>query len=135
MKLNNKGFTLVEVIAVIALICILSGLVATAVSPVIMDSKRKTYTNYEKNLETAATNYMTAHSELLSVAEGFTLDANSLINGGFLESMVDPVDEELSCNGSSYVYVDRKQANGSYNLNFTYKVCLKCSDYQSDSCP
>lgn len=141
--MNNKGFSMVELLAVIALICVLSGSALLAVTRYTKNAQKKTYKNYEANLKGAAVNYLTTHSELSSIPNQ-KIYANDLINEGFLETLEDPVKRGRKCNTTdktkdSYIIVRAERNNNSetdfdYNLAFTYKVCLKCDSYQTKGC-
>jgi prepilin-type N-terminal cleavage/methylation domain-containing protein len=57
--MNKKGFTLIEVIAVIIIIGVLALVTVPAVARYITSSKNKTYISYEHNLKVAAQNKVT----------------------------------------------------------------------------
>lgn len=132
MKINNKAFTLVEMIAVVALISILSGTAIMSVSNIVNKSKKKTYQNFEKNLKVAATNYIGKHPELVATSSQ-KLSATKLIDEGYLETMVDPANKSSNCNKNSYVTVYQKRANGAFNIEMSYKICLVCSSYKTSN--
>lgn len=132
--MNNKGFTLVEIIAAIAILSILSGTAVLAVTKYTNKAKKEAYKNYEANLKSAATNYLTTHPEF-AFDESLTLSAKTLIEEGLLESMTDPINKDSSCNTNSYVTILGTYDNdNSYNLTYNYKVCLKCASYTSPAC-
>lgn len=135
MKKNNRGFSLVEVIAVIAILGILSGITITAVTRLTTSSRKKTYKNFEDNLKKATNNYLVSHNELAE-EENLKLDAQTLIDEGFLEAMVDPIDKKENCNKDSYVIVTGKRENNTdYNISYSYDICLVCPSYTSSKCP
>lgn len=137
--MNNKGFTMVELLAVIALLAILSGTALLAVTRYVSSAQKKTYKNYEANLKGGAVNYLTAHTEL-SAIENLKIYADDLIKEGYIEKLTDPIDNGKTCNNSnrskdSYIIVTGKRDTPtSYNLTFTYKVCLICDSYKSSGC-
>ena len=134
MKKNNKGFSLVEVIAVIAILGILSGITIMAVTRLTTSSKKKTYKNFEDNLKKASNNYLIGHNELAE-EENLKLDAQTLIDEGFLEAMTDPVNKKGNCNKDSYVIITGKRENATdYNISYSYNVCLICPSYTSPKC-
>lgn len=134
MKKNSKGFTLVEVLAVIAILGILSGITISAVTRLVTSSKKKTYKNFEDNLKKASNNYLIRHNELAE-EQNLKLDAQTLIDEGFLENLTDPVNKKEDCNKKSYVIVTGKRENDSdYNINYTYDICLMCPSYHSPKC-
>lgn len=132
--MNNKGFTLVEILAVFAIMSILAGVAITAVSKYTTKTKEETYRDYEKNLKTAATNYLTTHPEY-TYDDSLTLLAQTLIDEGLLDSMTDPVNKDNSCNLNSYVTILGDYADeNAYNLNYKYEICLRCKSYTSSDC-
>lgn len=133
--MNNKGFTMVELIAVVALIAILSGVTISAVTRQMEKSKRKTYKTHEENLKRATTNYLSTHTELAN-SSSLIIKAQDLINEGFLEDLNDPVNKDETCNSKSYVIVTAKYDTAeSYNINYdSNKICLICNSYKSPGC-
>lgn len=57
-KLNNKGFTLVEVLAVIVILGVLATITVPAVSTVIEQNKENSYENLQKSIIAAAKIYI-----------------------------------------------------------------------------
>jgi len=135
--MNSKGFTMVELIAVVAIITILSGVTIGAVTRQMEKAKRKTYKTHETNLKRATNNFLSKHTEL---ASGSTLrvSAQDLIKEGFLDDMGDPVNKGETCNRDSYVEVTGSYDNSldehAYNINFDFKICLICKSYKSAGC-
>lgn len=157
--MNNKGFTLVELLAVIAILSILSGSAVTAVTSIITKQRKKAYKNFEGQLRSAAVNYVSDRTDLVvpnsttanyptGRQDGFRvpndagwtiLDAEELHDMGLIDNLVDPSDKTECDYKNSYVKVKSTYANGdannpSYNLAYTYMVCLKCSNYTSSDC-
>lgn len=131
--MNNKGFSLVELLAVIAIMGILSGMTILAVDKYTSNAKRKTYKNFEDNLKGAAMNYLSSHTELATVSGGQTLNYDTLVKEQFLVVLKDPSNQSKECS-MSYVKVTGKRENDSYNISFDYKVCLICPGYKSVGC-
>ncbi len=137
--MNEKGFSIVELIAVVAIMLILSGTALIAVTKNINNAKEKTYKNFEDNLKGAATNYLTHHTELSAISN-LKLYADDLINEGYLTPLRDPGNSGANCYNSneakdSYIVVTGKRdTSNSYNLTYTYKICLICSNYKSIGC-
>ena len=84
-KLNKKGFTLVELLAVIVILALLIVVVANTALPALNNSKKKSLTTYAQRVaEKAKAQYMTDElnnsstkscytvSELMGTAEGST---------------------------------------------------------------
>lgn len=134
--MNKKGFTMIELMAVITLLGIMTTLAVVSVSKYLNKSKKTVYRDYEDTLKNATTNYFLNHTGLLpeiNDARGTKVLATTLINEGYLENMKDPQNGSLYCNENSYVIVTRKD-NVGFNMDLEYRVCLVCSKYKSSSC-
>ncbi len=137
--MNNKGFTMVELLAVIALLSIISGTAILAVTRYVSNAQKKTYKNYESNLKGGAVNYLTAHTEL-ATSTNLKIYANDLLKEGYIDTLTDPINKGKTCNNNnkskdSYIIVTgKRETPTSYNLTFTYKVCLICDSYKSKGC-
>ena len=132
---NRKGFTLLELLAVIIILGILMGLAYMGVSRYIRSSNDALYEDYEKNISTGATNYLIDHTGSLPL-EGQTIriDASKLICEGYIKSLEDPKVDGATCNLESYAIVTRKEDSDNGNMDIEYKACLKCGDYTSSDC-
>lgn len=101
MKLNNKGFTLIELIATIAIITLLTIIVAPSVINSLNSGKNKSYEILVANIVTASKElYEEVYSnELLGVSttlyensteisidedDSITINLQTLVNNGFL---------------------------------------------------
>lgn len=149
--LNKKGFTLVELLAVVAILGILSGFAVMAVTSYKERSRQKLYQNYEKQMKDATVNYFTSHlEEIPDAGNNKDINIDDLIEASLLDSMTDPLNSNLKCSGyinvknnsnitgsSSYDASSGYDSNGNIttsntsNLDLTYKVCLRCQQYHS----
>ena len=143
--MNKKGFTIVELLAVIAIIGILSTVAVFSYNKIIEKSRRDALKDNEKMMKTAAEDLLTHCASSLTtpdycvgIPEGDEIvDINliNLINGKFINQIVDPTGVSDYCSG--YVKVNqKKEADGvaSGNTNLEYKVCLMCGHYKSSDC-
>ena len=153
MKLNRKGFTLVELMAVIAIIGILSGFAVMAVTGYKERTRKKLYTNYEKQMKDATVNYFAKNiDEIPDVNNSTTINLQKLVDDNYLESFTDPLKESSKCTGKIIVTNKSNIHSGSQNpdnmgqgldengnivagnisnLDLQYKVCLMCSQYKT----
>ena len=67
---KNKGFTMVEILAVIVLIGILSGIAISATMSILQRMKREYYISTLNNLKSAAQSYTEANRKYLPKAVG-----------------------------------------------------------------
>lgn len=78
--MKNKGFTLIEVLAVIILLGIISIFSVTAISKIVSKQKEKTYKNTISATLSAARKYFADHLNADKVS------VDELINGGYLNA-------------------------------------------------
>ena len=126
-KIKNKGFTLTEILAVIALLSMLAVLVTVGIMKYFNSGKQE-YNNKLKNqLVLASKTYFAEHKEELpTTANGkgyayVTLPAMQS-NNYIAKSFVDSEGRECS---PSYVYVKQKADNPN---EWEYYPCLICQD-------
>ena len=130
MRLNKKGFTLVEILAAIVILGILMGLAIVAVSSILSNSKEGFYDNLEDQLILAAKSYYGDHRTLLpqNIGQERQVTVETLIKNNYLKrgSVVDYGKAE--CNTTaSYVSVIK-----SSKKDYIYSVYLKCPAYSID---
>ena len=130
---NKKGFTLIEILAVIIIIGIVAIIAVPSITKYINGSKDTIYISYEKTMVDAARNMV---SDCVINNEDCELPKNegkkivilkSLELDGFLDNMKDPVTKDF-CE-ADYSYVEIK---GSTPTDYNYKACLFCGDYFTD---
>ncbi len=131
---NKKGFTLVEILAVIVIIAILSGLVIIAVNRYIKKGKDNFNKSVENTLVSNAKNYYSENlSELPNgkIEDGSAryidvLWASELLSQGYYTNDIVDADEN-NCR-TSYVVVENNGSN-----NYEYTPCVVCENgYVSD---
>lgn len=153
--LNKRGFTLVELLAVIAIIGILSGFAIMAVTKYQKKTTDEVYKNFEKQLKDGTVNYLTSNIDEIP-EQNATKEITSTIlqENDYLDEMVDPINKTKKCTAN--VKVKNKSnistntgddditydENGNMvinsssikNLDLEYTVCLRCSQYKSKTC-
>ena len=86
--MNNKGFTLVELIAIIIIIAIVSLLSFTSLTNMLKDSNDKELSTFEESVKTAAKVYVETNlSDFpgLNTTGTVKLTANTLVEKGYLK--------------------------------------------------
>lgn len=120
----KKGFTLVELLAVLVILAVISMLVFPNVVKIIANSKEKLYQSQMRDIESVGKNFAMEHPELLDSnhinATYVTMDA--LKYAGYLE--VDKINnpktgEEM--NGC--VKIDYNEVNNQYHYNYEESDC------------
>lgn len=117
---NNKGFTLVELLAVVAILGILSGIAIGAYSRYINYSKRKGYDTLAKSASHAAEQYTMDNAGALEVSFA------TLVEEEYLENDLDPADGKHKCKGIVKI---NYQKNLSALDTQTYTVSMCCIGY------
>lgn len=131
MKLNKKGFSMVELLAVVVILGILVGVGVPAVSKYLQKSRTQAYETMEKNAYTAAKNYLIDNN--IDVDDVLTIDIkNDLVDIQYMDRLVDPVDNGEECTGEVDVIKNMEVVEGALN-SYSYCVKVKCSTYETKS--
>ena len=130
----KKGFTLVELLGVIVILAIISGIAVVSISFLIDRGRKEVYLDYEKTLESGAQNYLVTHLDKLpTISTPTSINYTDLMNDdASYKSLKDP--RGGSCN-NSYILVTRASTSEhEINFDLDYKVCLVCDTYKSNGC-
>ena len=131
-KINKKGFTLVELLVVLGIICVL----ALIITPAIINYRSKANNSYneklQENIFLIARDYYTNNRNELpnGQKEGKYVDILTLDemkkNNLFTNDIIDAY--KNNCSSDSYVVVENNRGN------YDYYLCLKCGDktYETD---
>lgn len=91
--MNNKGFTLIELIATIALLAIISVISVVSVSGVINQSKTNNCKNLVSRIKSAVNEYVSDNRYNFTNNDSFTITGSELINKKYLNGpIVNPFD-------------------------------------------
>ena len=124
--MNNRGFTLVELLATIVIIGLIGGIGAVAYSMIMRNSENRVYEAYESTMHAETLQLLANNPQLLPHGTTEKLFTLSQIK---IDDINNPRNKNDLC-PSSFVGVTR---NGSGTMDsFTYRVCLICDDYNSD---
>ena len=122
MKINNKGFTFVEILAVIAIIGILTGISIAAFSRNKENAIKSDYEALARSSYNAMEEYMMSHQY------DDTVSLETLENENLLSNRKDPGDKDKNCTGT--VEVSKNSGSNGKLDDGTYKVNLCCSSYK-----
>lgn len=132
--MNKKGFTMLELLAVIIILSILITIGYIAVSQYLDQAYDATYSDFEENIEAGAANYLIEHTgSIPGEGESIVIDVSKLICAGYVKELQDPMRDGQTCDLNSYVIVKRGN-NTNFNMAVDYEACLKCSNYTSPAC-
>lgn len=142
MKLNKKGFSLVELLAVIIILGIISGIAIGGTSIYMENTRKKAYEAMELTLFNGAQNYIIDKGVLVPECEpagaaitdctnGLILTSDKLILYGYVKELEDPASKSnVQCTGQ--VKVTRKKGTSKQLDQYHYRVHLECNGYAND---
>ena len=124
--MNNKGFSMIELLGVIVIIGILAGLAIPAVTKYIGKTRNRAYDNiYESAYAAAQEKYM---HDLEDTNKSYSL--RDLYDQGYMDEPIDPSNKGF-CDGTVKVEeIEDEDLDGEVDLEvseFKYKVTLKCT--------
>lgn len=128
MKINRKGFTLVEVLAVVTILSIVALLITQGIMGYFKSGKDDYNNKLQEQLRIAGKSYFTNHrTELPNSVNGkryayvtlAEIQSNNYVTKSFIDS------EGRECTSLSYVHVRQKDNNPN---EYEYTPCLICQD-------
>ena len=140
-KLNNKGFTLIEILAAVTILSILTLLSFTAFAKYGDWTRKKAYDTMAKSASTAAEQYIMDFSAAV-VPEDEALRAESydrgvklktLVDKGYLNNVTDPKDKSKDCDGKVVIGYSRGEVSKKVKAldKYMYVVYLCCDTYKA----
>ena len=143
---EKKGFTLIELIAVVVILGIIALIAVPAVTSYLSGSQMSSYRMAEQSLADAAYNMFT---DCAGVGEAevcnqysvpdpndyVTVPLSVLIDNGFLNPIEDPKNQGTYCDqDKSFAIIMNDATETDFNAKLSYKACLYCEGYQSTDC-
>ena len=128
MKRNNKGFTLIEVLAAVTILGILSVVAAVSVTKIIEKSKKQHYTTAEEQLALAAQSYVQQNRSSLpkTIGQKTKVSLKTLVENNYIETIKDYSDNDCSLE-DSYVQIFKYSQD-----DYSYLPYLECPVYTSE---
>ena len=130
-RLNNKGFTLIEVIAAITIMGVLSSTAIVGVSNKVNKSHKEFCSSQVNILEIAGRDYFNDNQSLLPLNIGMQecVSLNTLLGNKYIEGMQDY--NGNSCNANTSKVCSIKRTKNSYYYT-TYLDCSGCKTDNTD---
>lgn len=125
--MRSKGFTLVELLAVVAVIGIISSIILPTVFKNVKKSKETAFIEQTKLLEEEAKKWSIRNTSLLSESQTYYLEIKTLVDEEYItsEEVIDPRNDEIMTGCILVNYdADNKQYVFDYNEN-------KCEDLKN----
>ena len=119
--MNNKAFTLPELLATLVILGVISTIGIVSVSSYTRRAKERAYCQIKESIIVATESYMIKNGVKTEIK------INDLVNDGFLNSPIDPV-SKTACNysdNSSVVSISETDVNAS---KYNYTITLNCGN-------
>ena len=131
MKLNNKGFTLVEVIAVVGIITMLALILIPNVTKLINKQKKNSEDSIKNTILVAAEEYVNDNRYRNIDINSITVE--KLINEGYItptkgNSIVNPSDKNKCLNNNKLVTIEPQKVNDKIK-SYKYSIEIQDSDW------
>ena len=126
-KLNNKGFSLVEILVAIAILAVLMSVAAQAYNAYKKQARQQAYDTMAKSATVAATNYLMENNK----AKYITFDILKELQ--YVDTLQDPRYKEKECSGIVINKVVQGETQKQLDVLFQkVKLCCKNYKYQYD---
>lgn len=123
-KLNNKGFSLVEILAAIAILAILMMVAMTAYNTYKKKAKAQAYDTMAKAARDAAENYLMDNPSTKRVS------FEKLWDEQYIDTIVDPGKQTQNCSGKVIIENEESTENKVLDMNkYTVNICCKKYNY------
>ncbi len=122
MKLNKKGFSLVELLAAIVILAIMMSLATAAYSRYRQKAKQQGYDTLAQSASDAAAEYAMDHQGTYKVS------FEELYEQEYISSLQDPGVKEKNCTGNVILNTTTNKEKGSLDTE-EYSVNLCCKNY------
>lgn len=123
--MNNKGLSLIELLAVIVILGIIMTIGVVSYNKIISNNQTKVFKNYESSMKSGAMLYI--------IDNGIPASGKITLSELMADKRIDYIQNPKSDNKCVNSYVEITK-NGNNSTDLIYKVCLICPEYQSSGC-
>ena len=135
MKKNSKGFTMIELLAVVVIMGLLTTIAVPAVYKYVTRARGTSTDTMMKSTFEAAENYMMDHNMIIkkdkdTFEEAEPISIATLVEEQYLEPLIDPISNSNRCDTdtNSKVYVTRDTTKNYDIPVYKYRVVIKCPE-------
>lgn len=122
MKLNKKGFSLIELLAAIVILAIMITLASAAYSRYRQHAKQQGYDTMAQTASEAAAQYAMEHPGTYGVT------FEKLYEDEYMSSLEDPGKKDKQCTGSVIIKTNKNETAGALDTE-EYDVNICCKNY------
>ncbi len=130
MKLNKKGFTMVEILAAVTILGILTVVAVVGISRVMDNAKKEYYKNQEENIILAAQSFVQNNTNKLpkNIGQKVKLKLSELTKNKYLKETVKDYGKQNCDMDKSYVEITKISQK-----EYSYDVILECPSYKGST--
>ena len=130
MKLNKKGFTMVEILATVTILGILTVVAVVGISRVMDNAKKEYYKNQEENIILAAQSFVQNNTNKLpkNIGQKVKLKLSELTKNKYLKETVKDYGKQNCDMDKSYVEITKISQK-----EYSYDVVLDCPAFKGST--
>lgn len=117
--MKNKAFTLVELLAVIVLLGVLSIVIIPKVGDTITNSKNEAYRVQEKNIKKAATDFIIENTSLLETTNTISIKLGTLKQKGYIQRNIKNPITRKNFSNESQIKIKKLQNQDNYEIELS----------------
>ncbi len=103
--MKKKGFTLVELLGVLAILALLAGIAVPTIANIVRSSREKAYNDQIALIIASTKNWVADHASSISEEEPTTVTFQELKSGGYLEQNIKNPKTQRKFANTSYVEI------------------------------
>jgi type IV pilus assembly protein PilA len=125
--MKNKGFTLIELMAVIVILALVLIIIVPEVGSIVNDNKKESFIDNARMMAKAADSYYTLHlgERPQEINASSTVELDVLVKEDLIDMVKDPFNDNEPCDRENSFVTITYLGNRKYN----YYVTLDCNGY------
>ena len=122
--MNKKGFTLVELLAVICILGVLGTIGIASTRMYIVQSRKKSYKMMSQSIYEATMNCIIQNKCQAPTTDAVKIDTGFLIDNGYIKELKNPISNNKPCSGT--IIITNESNIVSEYQKYKYEVELTC---------